>query len=382
MKQAARCWWIEVDKTFIELGFQKSPQIQGVYFLSMQDEKVFILLYVDDILVASSSLKKITNIIEKINEKYHIKVLGEIRSFLNIRIRRNREKNVVYLDQQMFLEKMLEKFNWSKCNTRATPCSPGQVIGKKSPDKNVAYIENVNPEFKKMFQSKIGALLYLGTTTRPDIAWIVHLLGRYASNPQPHHMDRVHDVFRYLKGSLNLCLKLQPVSAELAIYTDADHAGDPDGRLSTTGTIVLFGGSPILWKSKKQNLIAKSTAYAEYQALAAATEDIRLIKNYIQGFGYQLKTPILYCDNEAAIVIANADHETTRSKHIDIQYHITREALFNKEFQLRKVSSGENIADSLTKSVATQVFYRFRDALFQHLEGECSGYTYNYFVLD
>lgn len=113
-----------------------------------------------------------------------------------------------------------------------------------------------------------------------------------------------------------------------------------------------------------------STAYAEYQALAEAVSQCRYTVTLIRGLGFTVPTPTVLCDNSATLAIANADNDTSRTRYIDIRYHVVRQALNNKEVTLEKVDTERNIADMFTKSLIKQRFQEFMKLLFTP-EGVC-----------
>lgn len=154
-----------------------------------------------------------------------------------------------------------------------------------------------------------------------------------------------------MKYTQHYHLKIAPKDYQIHAYADADHSGDPDDAKSTLGILVLFGGAPISWISRKQALVSNSTAYAEYQAIAAAVNEVEYIVKVIRALGFDPPTPIVYSDNAAARSIAQSNKETGMNKHINIKFHISREAVEQKRIILSPISSIQNYADGLTKAI-------------------------------
>ena len=148
----------------------------------------------------------------------------------------------------------------------------------------------------------VGCLVYL-TVTRPDIAYAVHIISQFVSAPRTTHWAALLRILRYVRGTLHQCLLLSSTSSlTLHAYADADWAGDISDRKSTSGLCVFLGDSLISWRSKKQSVVARSTAEAEYRAMAHATSEIVWLRWLISEMGVSVTSPTpLYCDNKSAI---------------------------------------------------------------------------------
>ena len=132
----------------------------------------------------------------------------------------------------------------------------------------------------------VGALMYLATATRPDIANAVSILARFSSNPGLQHWQAVKHLFRYLKGTMDLQLTYGHVaSKELFVtYSDSDYAGEKDKLRSTGAYVVMMGGGAVDWSSKLQSVVAQSTTEAEYITANSAGRDIAWLQNLLTQF--------------------------------------------------------------------------------------------------
>lgn len=260
------------------------------------------------------------------------------------------------LSQSNYINNMLVKYKFDEANPRTTPLPPGIRISKFSPDENVAYVpsEENSQEFITRYRSAIGALLYLSGATRPDIAFAVNALSRYSHDPQPHHWVLVNEIFRYLRFTKSRGLRLTPTSGGVDVMVDADFGGDIDSGLSTSRVFVFFMASPVLWKSKKQKYPVTATAHAEYYALDDALTESLYVKDVIEGVMPWKKgsfIPTIWCDNAAAIQIASSDAINSSNRAIRQRFHRIRFSLKENEVELHKITTQENVADCLTKSL-------------------------------
>src|ERR1044072_2658948 len=148
-------------------------------------------------------------------------------------------------------------FKKQGCKAANTPVEPV----KRSEEESI-------PADKDRYQSLVGKLIYL-THTRPDIGFAVSLASRYMSNPTETHMKTVIRILQYLKGTPGRGLYFRKNSNRgIEVYTDSDWAGCLSDRKSTTGYCTFVWGNLVTWRSKKQSVVARSSAEAELRAMA------------------------------------------------------------------------------------------------------------------
>ncbi|KAL2228858.1 UNVERIFIED_CONTAM: Retrovirus-related Pol polyprotein from transposon RE2 [Sesamum indicum] len=214
------------------------------------------------------------------------------------------------------------------------------------------------------FRRLVGRLLYL-SFTRPDISHAVQQLSQYLNHPCDAHWNAALHVVKYLKGCPSLGLFL-PADNSLVLqgYCDADWASCSNSRRSLTGFCLFLGPALISWKTKKQSTVSRSTAEAEYRSLAATVCELRWISYLLADFGVHVSLPIsLFCDNKAALhILANpVFHE--RTKHIEIDCHLVRNAYKEGFIDPVLVRSFAQLADVFTKALPLKVFGSFLSKL-------------------
>ncbi|PKU75707.1 putative mitochondrial protein [Dendrobium catenatum] len=211
-----------------------------------------------------------------------------------------------------------------------------------------------------MYRSITGALQYL-TLTRPDISFSVNLLSQNMHEPHPKHFYLLKRLLRYIKGTLNFGLPITKTDLVLKSFSDADWAGDPLTRKSTTGFCSFLGDTLISWTVKKQKTVSRSSTESEYRALAALTSDIIWLRRLLTDFGISQNYPTkLYCDNMSAIALANNHVFHSRTKHIEIDQKFVRDHIQNNRITLHPISTKDQVADIFTKSLSTPRFIELR----------------------
>ncbi|RVW45822.1 Retrovirus-related Pol polyprotein from transposon RE1 [Vitis vinifera] len=214
---------------------------------------------------------------------------------------------------------------------------------------------------KGRYQRLVGRLMYLAHT-RPDLAYALSVVSQYMHNPREQHMNAFMRILRYLKNApgKGILFAKNVDHQSIEVYTDADWAGAVDDRRSTSGYFTFVGGNLVTWKSKKQNVVARSSAEAEFRGMTLGLCKALWLRLLLQDLGYLSRQLIrLFCDNKAACDIAHNPVQHDRTKHVEVDRFFIKEKLDDKIVELPKIRSEDQLADILTKAVSSQVFSKF-----------------------
>ena len=269
LKQASRQWYLKFHSVVTSYGFVENKVDQCIYCKVSGRKFIFLILYVDDILLASSDLGLLHETKRMLSNNFDMKDLGEASFVLGIEIHRNRSCRLLGLSQRAYVDRVLERFNMQLCKPGIAPVCKGDKLSlSQCPQSDIekAQMKNIP------YASALGSIMYAQVCTRPDIAFATGLLGRYQSNPGHDHWVAAKKVMRYLKRTKDYMLIYKHVQdLQLVGYSDSDFAGCQDEKKSTTGYIFKLAGGAVSWKSEKQKLIASSTTQAEFVACFSAT---------------------------------------------------------------------------------------------------------------
>lgn len=352
LREAPKCWNNTFNDVLSQLGFTRSRIDACLYFNSC----MYILIYVDDVLVVYNDEVDVCKIVEVLKERFKMTEFcnDDHLTFLGVHI--ERVEGGLALNQSILIDKILERFCMSDCKPCSLPIEPGLSLSSPEPG------EICNVPFKEL----LGSLMYIMTGTRPDISFSVMYFSRFQNCFNLLTWRHLKNILKYLKGTRGfslLFLKDDSASNKLCAFVDSDFGNDTLDRKSVTGYVLRLFNHCVVWRSKKQNVVSLSSCEAEYIAVSECVKDCKYVFQLVEEVVDDKCTPVtIFEDNQSAIKMTNT-LETKRSRHIDVKYHFIREEVQSGNIKLVYVSSNEQVADVLTKSLSKAKFDRFRSEL-------------------
>jgi len=282
-----------------------------------------------------------------------MKDLGELHHFLGMHVQCCGDG--LLLSQRQYMLEILDRTGMAECKLCSTPVdtNPKVVAANGAPV--------LDPTD---FRSLAGALQYL-TFTRPDISYAVQQVCLHMHDPREPHLAALKRILRYVRGTLHLGLLLRPSSStDLQVYTDADWAGCPDMRKSTSGYAVFLGDNLVSWSSKRQNTMSRSSAEAEYRAVANGVAEASWLRQLLQELHAPLRrATLVYRDNISVVYMSSNPVQHQRTKNIEIDLHFVREWVAVGDLKVLHVPTSSQFADIFTKGLPSSVFTEFRSSL-------------------
>ncbi|GJZ02295.1 putative RNA-directed DNA polymerase [Tanacetum coccineum] len=369
LKQAPRAWFERLSKALFDLGFKGSKTDPSLFIYSRGDTLLYILVYVDDIIVTGNNKGTIDNIICQLGSAFALKDLGPLNYFLGIEIVPH--VSGILLSQKKYILELLQSVGLSNCNPVSSPMVTSSSL---SLDDSTAFSNPVK------YRQVVGSLQYV-TLSRPDIAFAVNKVCQYMHAPTENHWSAVKRILRYLHGTVEHGMLIRRSSGStlqaftdvlwkgnpdtsLEAFSDADWAGDSDDRRSTGGFAIYLGSNLISWTARKQRTVSRSSTEAEYKALADTVAELTWLQALLHELGIRSSsTPILWCDNLGATYLSANPIFRARTKHVEIDYHFVREKVAQGDLRVQHISTHDQIADIFTKPLPTPRFLFLRSKL-------------------
>ena len=304
------------------LDFRQTYSNASMYIYAKDGVTIILPVFVDDMTLASKSEPAIKSFITQLSQHFKIRNLGPTTQLLGVKIDRDHSKHSISLSQRQYCLDILDRFGRADCKPIFTPMKPGLRLSHTQSPQNAQETATMH---QTPYLSAVGALMYLATTTRPDIAYTVGVLARFNFNPGWAHWLTVKHLLRHIKGTMDYSITYSPDPSQpetFITFSDADHGGCKDTGHSTGGYVVKMGTGAVSWSSKLQNIIALSTTEVEYMAAVQAGKEIKWMQNLMHELGISLPgTSTLFLDNQSVISVAKNPKHHGRMKKLDLCYY-------------------------------------------------------------
>ena len=351
LKQAGRQWYARFHKSLESFGLTRLKGDPCCYHMKTSTDTLIVMIHVDDAIITGSSPKMINSLKVSLRAEYRLTDLGPIKHCLGWEITRDRPNRTLCIGQRQYITDLLRTYNVQKEKFKSCPASNITLIP----------LDKSEERIDRPYLELLGAVLYIANCTRPDISYAVSELSRYSSHPGRIHWDELMRILYYLNETKDHGIVYKgSLSPEISGFVDASYARCPITRRSRHGAILLHSGGAVDWRSKMQTVVATSSMEAEYIGLCAAVKMSRWLQSCMNELHLSRnKKIVIGMDNKSAIIFAEEQIVQDRSKHIDIQFHYTREQIGNGFIGLKYVNTNRLPADMLTKPLAktpTRIF--------------------------
>ncbi|CAI5471529.1 unnamed protein product [Closterium sp. Yama58-4] len=357
LKQSPLLWYKALNDVLVGAGWKKSRVDEALYFkVGVDKVTCWVLVYVDDLLAASSSPEMLKELKELLEAAFELREISPVQKYLGLEIVRDRSAGKLWLHQQGYADKLCRRFIDEEQGGR-TPKTPVSVD---------AYAEltfddeEAQERQEEEYRQKVGSLQFTATTTRPDIAFACSKLGSGLTVRSDQHWREVDRCLAYLANTRDTALEFGggPESLELVGYVDADDAGDKQNRTSTGGYVFVYGGAAVSWSSQRIKCATLSSTESEYVAVVEAGKEGRRLRFLLAEF-QQLdagRPMVLRVDNKSAITVAEGMGLTGNLKHMERRQAWLQHMVKRGKFALQYIPTAEQPADFLTKALHYPAF--------------------------
>ncbi|GJX84687.1 retrotransposon protein, putative, ty1-copia subclass [Tanacetum coccineum] len=312
LKQSPRQWYRRFDDYMLSNRFKRSSYDSCAYYRSYAPgEYIYLLLYVDDMLIAYKRKAEIGSTKSLLKNEFDMKELGEAKKILGIEIVKDRSRKILRVSQSGYVSKILNNFRIDNGKSVQMPLGGHFKLSLKDCPVRDCDVERMS---KVPYANAVGSLMYLIVSTRPDRAYAVSVVRIYIANLGKNHWEAVKWILKNLQSTTNVGLVYgtnRGNHVDVTSFVDSDYAKDPDKGRSIIGYAFLVQGCVVSCKAMLQYVVALSTTEAEYMALT----------------------------------------EAVKTKHINVRYHFMREVLESKTVKVLKVDTEHNVVDALTNVV-------------------------------
>ncbi|GMF33463.1 unnamed protein product [Phytophthora fragariaefolia] len=360
LKQAPRVWYYTFYEVMIAERFTRLVKDHCVFIKTRGNDICIISVYVDDLLVFGTK-PFVAGIKEMLKRRFQMTDLGGVSFLLGWHIERRRSEHIIFVHQDKYVTKVLDRFGLVQCR----PVRPPDETWQKLSESDCPTTDAEKQEMEKFpYREAVGSFMYLMMGTRPDLANFVRQVSRRLHNPGPHHWNYVVRGLKYLNGTRDYGITFgardvtnATLAHALSAYSDADYANNVDTCRSVSGYVTyIFGSSPIWWWSSLQKLVTLSTTEAEYVALASTVQEVLYPNQVILELGYDQVDPVrIGEDNEATVRISKNPEHHGRCKHIDIRYFFIQERQQAQDIDVFYCPTDKMPADILTKALTPEV---------------------------
>jgi hypothetical protein len=381
LHQAGRLWYRVIRDYLVGQGFEPMATDPCLFKKMKDGVPIFIMLYVDDLMLVSNDKALIEEIKTQIKKRFEVKDMGDAQFVIGLQL--ERFGDTVYLGQANYTKELLKEADMWDCSEKTTPMETDWKHDAKSP--------RLSPVEETRFRSILMKISYLAQQTRPDLMFAVYTLAQYQSVCTQHDMIALTRIMRYLRGTWDLgltftkdvsgkCIIMDQPDLRPEVYADASYAQE-EGRKSRSGYVFLIAGAAVTWFSKNQPTVALSSTEAEYKALSDAVKEVLWIKMFIKELGLEgLNDVTINQDNLSTIAIAKNPIGHARMKHVDVTYHFLRDHVEKQDVKLVYCPTEDMVADVLTKALATREFRKFIQLMGLRSLSDLRGAATAYFV--
>ncbi|CAI7790887.1 unnamed protein product [Closterium sp. NIES-54] len=300
LRQAPLEWQDTLRTTLASLGFAPSSPDPSLFLRTDTTlQPFYFLVYVGDLIFATADTEAVAHVKSELQKRHTCTDLGELTSYLGLRITRDRAQRTITLTRSHMVQKVLQRFGSTYSSPQSTPLPTGHSLSAPPLD------ESVEPSGP--YPELVGCLMYLMTCTRPDLAYPLSLLARYVA-PRRHrkvHWHAAKRVLRYLCSTSGMGLVLGGRARVVLIgHADASCVDDLATQRSSLGYTFSLGSGSVSWRSTRSSSVLSSSCEAEIYAGAMATQELRLLTYLLTDLGEAPRSPpVLYVDNKAMLAL-------------------------------------------------------------------------------
>jgi len=396
--ESPRLWEKLIDKILRGIDLKPTKHEPCLYHGQFQGQYTLFMRQVDDFAIATSNSTTASALIQEINQhlRLPIHILGEVTRYNGVDVQQT--KHYVKISCEKYINKMIKEYPWvanMPIQLLPTPFSSDtkflqRLIHHPTEDITADQRDALEVKMGLKYRKAMGEIMFPMIKCRPDISAHVIILSQFMNNPAEIHYKALKDIIVYLAHTSSEGIhywrdhphphlpfrpppslhpdnyKLQETrgtnSQQMIGFVDSDWATNTKKCTSLTDMVIMYAGGAIGYKSKFQSIIAHSSTEAEFVAACEIAKHILFYRSLMQDIGLeQTDATILFEDNTGALMMANAQQPTRRTRHMDIKHFALLDWVEQDMLVLETIPTTDNVADAMTKTLGKNLFYRHYD---------------------
>ena len=351
LKQAGYLWNQEIRSCLLEIGLLQSTFDPGLYYKKAGNEYMFVTVYVDDILVSTAREDWRNDFEKELAKRYKTKLLGEVRSILGAIVECNPNNGTITIQQSNHASELGMKYEVQNMGQQMVPIDGGTRLEKGE------HGETIND-----YRKALGSVMYISLVSRPDISYAVNYLGRFSGCCDQRHWKTLKGLLNYVYHTREAKLQFKKSEInEIKLCVDASHISEESHGV--TGYIIYYADNPIIWKSKKQRVVALSSMEAEIVALSDAIKEVAWLRDLLMQLGFNEPTITIHEDNQACIAVSKNATVNDRTRHLMARTEFIRSKLNEWKVNWKYTPTKQQVADGLTKGLSRKQFEEMRKSM-------------------
>ena len=355
-------WQESIRQVLSEYGMKPNPYEPNWYNLDKDGVRLQVIVWVDDVWMASTSMALMDGLVARIEAKYKVKLVvqdGDVIDNIGMRFIFDRKNKTVRVVMDEYLRMVTEGVG----GTAPTPARNNLFEAPESP--------LLSAKDKKIFHSKVAQLLYLSRRSFYSIQLAVSYLTTRVQAPTAVDASKLIRVLKYLNGldprEHELVLSFNARNPQIYAFIDASYAPDEHAKSQTGGVIALDAcGGALYCTSEKQSIVTKSSTEAELVGLSNVASQVIYLQNVVRAQGYNMPPAIVYQDNQSAMAMMRNGSATAKlTRHINIRYFWLKDNVERGEVTIQYMCTTDMLADVLTKPLQGEQFTSMARRLLQ-----------------
>ena len=354
LKRSPLLWANDFAASLVRLGLEPLPEFSCLF----TNDKIIVFYFVDDIAVLGfeSNMSHMLAFERELCKTYEMRILGELKWFLGIRVIRDRNRCKIWLCQDSYIRKIFKRFGKKLDGKHPKTPLPSERLVPNDPE------AELDVELRRDFQEATDSINYAAVITRPDIAKAVSNLARFMANPTKKHLEAAYHCIDYLAGTPYYAIEYGgDMENAFAMSSDAAFGDHGDRSSSQAFVVSLFGGA-IDWRATKQSTVTTSSTEAELLAMSSAGKELIAWNRFFKQIKFDPEQHhSISGDNLQTIRLLKAQTPklVTKLRHVDIHQSWLRQEVQAGNIDVHWIPTGDMPADGLTKILSRQQHEKF-----------------------